>query len=73
MRISQYETGRILAGCMTAVLVAATGSVRPLRQVPATAQRFVSYYTAIQRSDWSLPARIRAAPESVSLQNLSRL
>lgn len=37
-----------------AAVVATTGAVAPLRQVPATAQRFVCYYTAIQRSGQQL-------------------
>lgn len=37
-----------------AALVATTGSVTPLRQVPATAHRFVCYYTAIQKSGQEL-------------------
>ena len=39
---------------MTALLVAAAGSVTPLRRVPSTAQRFVCYYTAIQESGQQL-------------------
>ena len=37
-----------------AALVATTGSVTPLRQVPGTAHRFVCYYTAIQNSGQNL-------------------
>jgi hypothetical protein len=39
---------------MMAALMAATGSVTPLRQAPATAHRFVRYYSAIQNSGQTL-------------------
>ena len=39
---------------MMAALVATTGSVTPLRQVPSTAHRFVCYYSKIQQSGQQL-------------------
>ncbi|MBL0160642.1 MAG: hypothetical protein IPP47_26700 [Bryobacterales bacterium] len=44
----------IVAGCMVAALAAVPVGFAPLRQVPVTAQRFVCYLDAMERSGQGL-------------------